>query len=535
MSAGAYEQAGQPRVLSTDGQLIGDLPPELFVEVLADVCLLHRRASGLKWDTNWTMPYQLVCRRWRDVICSTPQFWQEISVRSSPRWLELCLARCAGAPATIVVWHPTWPDATFATLCRYASSVGACLVHSDFPDVSSLSGLSSLLAAPVPALETLSIDGLVGNQARVAIPITHDTVPHLTSLNLRGCIAPCDAEVYVSLRSLTLLRSTCTTRYGEFLGMIGKCHRLEHLNLDEDIFDSFVDQVACLALDYPTLVTPAVLPRLKSLKLSGRCDVLFHFLANIHTPQARRIELANCLDDDESGPIFTRLLAPGLHLRVPFLSSPRTVSLNCWVGAPFKLCLRGGGPGPDRHALLSVDYGMVHNEFWPGNADLEPNLVAVMDSFSVASVDTLEIEGYLDEVAVETWQRVFGAFSGLHTLHVKGRGTFHALWLGLRRADVRSLERDGMVCCPLLTEVAIDDCPRVASRFKFTATTELLEIVPETLRARFRDAGGSRFKKLQLYLKYSDEMWRKTSGLRKAFVGDVRALVEELDYREWRA
>lgn len=43
-------------------------------------------------------------------------------------------------------------------------------------------------------------------------------------------------------------------------------------------------------------------------------------------------------------------------------------------------------------------------------ANLEPNLVAIMDTFSVASVDTLEATGNVDQIAAETWQRAFHAF-----------------------------------------------------------------------------------------------------------------------------
>ena len=194
------------------------------------------------------------------------------------------------------------------------------------------------------------------------------------------------------------------------------------------------------------------------------------------------------------------------------------------------MSLRGG---PDGNALFSVDYGMVHNVYWPGNEHLEPNLVAIMDTFSVASVEALEVEGGLDEVSVETWQRIFEAFSSLRTLRIKGCGTLDYLWLGLARATASSLEHSGAVCCPALSEISIDDRLRIASRFRFTATTELFEIVRGALGAR-ATAGGTRLRKFQLYLKYTDELWTRTSELRKTFVEDLKGLVGELDYREWQ-
>ncbi|KAI1791008.1 hypothetical protein LXA43DRAFT_1014050 [Ganoderma leucocontextum] len=514
----------QARAPSNDAPL-NILPPELLVKVLANVYLLIRRAE-IPWDNNWTTPYQLVCRRWRDVICSTPQFWQEICVCSRPRWLEFCLTRCAGALATVLVFRPVWPDKIYATLRRHASSIRECHIHSLG---ALMRGLPSLLVTPMPALETLSIDGVAYYGDDLAdIPITHDLVPRLIDLDLRTCTAPLDTAVYTSLRSLRLTSCWWTISYGEFLGLMGKCHALQYLSLDEDVIDSFIDQIANPTIDHLPSMMPVVLPRLTSVKLSGQREVLFHLLATIHAPQARRIELTNCRDDDESGPVISRLLAPNPQLRIPFLSSPHTVSLSCWDEAPFKLCLRCG---PRRNGLFSIDYGTPHDEEWPGNANLQHNLLATMDIFSVASVDTLEVEGCLDQVAVETWQRVFQTFSNLRALNLKRRGTLDSLWVGLSRATTSSLERDGALCCPRLSEIAIDGRPN--SPYKFSATPTLLEVVRAVLRTR-ADAGGTRLQKLRLYLQYTDELWSQTSELRDPFVEVVKALVGELDYHDWQ-
>ncbi|KAI1791015.1 hypothetical protein LXA43DRAFT_459632 [Ganoderma leucocontextum] len=316
-------------------------------------------------------------------------------------------------------------------------------------------GLPSLLATPMPALETLSLNGPYHEDEILDVPITHDLVPRLASLFLLNCTAPRDTALYTSLRSLTLFGTSWTISYDEFLDIISKCGVLEHLSLDEKILDQFAEELADLPAGHrPRMPTPVVLPRLKVLQLHGQRQTLFHLLAIMHAPQATKIDLTNCLDDDEPGPLITRVLAPNPQLRYPFLSSPRAVSLSCWDGDPFNLCLQCGS---DRDALFCVDYGMVHNELRPGTAHLEHNLVAIMDLFSLASVDTLEVKGRLDQVAVETWQRVFATFSNLRTLHLKGRGTLGTLWLGLSRASASALERRGVVCCPLLSEIAIDD------------------------------------------------------------------------------
>ncbi|PIL31218.1 hypothetical protein GSI_05916 [Ganoderma sinense ZZ0214-1] len=380
----------------------------------------------------------------------------------------------------------------------------------------------------MPALETLSLVGPY--QEVLDVPLTHHLVPRLTSLELWHCTAPRDHAIYTSLRSLILARTTWTISYSEFLDVLGKCRSLERLRLQQEVLDPFAQELASRGrprTGTQRRATPLVLPLLRSMTVEGQCKVLVHFLATIHVPQATTVELKNCYDENEPGPLVTRLLAPNPQLRIPFLSSLRTVSLSCWDGDPFKVSLRGG---PDGNALFSVHYGTFHNVDWPGNAFLEHNLVAIMDILPVATVDTLEVEGCIDHVAVGTWQRMFQTFQSLRTLRVRGRGTLDSLWSGLARATTSSLEA---VCCPALSESGIDDRSWDGSRTKFTATAQLFDIVRGALNAR-ENAGASRLKKLQLHLGYVDELWTRTSELRETWVKDVKELVDEVDYRGWK-
>ncbi|KAM5539904.1 hypothetical protein V8D89_006407 [Ganoderma adspersum] len=470
--------------------------------------------------------YQLVCRRWRDVIWSTPSLWQEVIVFEGAERLELCLRRCAGALATVHVWYPTMPERTFATLSRHASSIEAYYVHCDVLQLDYLSGLPLLLETHMPALETLSLTGPYYPDEILDVAITHDLVPLLTTLELRNCTAPRDIAVYTPLRRPSISGSEWKFTYAQFLDLIGKCRALEHLRLDEEILDPFTREVVHL----PPHSTPLVLPRMKTMELAGERPVLFHLLSTIHAPQATKIELTRCIDDDEPLALFTRLLAPDSQSRYPFLSDPRVISLGCWDKDTFDFSLRCGS---DSASILSINFGMAFNETWLGNANLERNLVAAMDFCSVASIDTLKVEGYLDKVAVETWQRVFHTFTSLRTLHIGGGGTFDSLWLGLQRATQYSLERDGAVCCPSFSGLLVDDPWRVSHYYKFDATMALFDLIPGVLGAR-ANACCPRLKRFQLYLQYTAELWSQTSELRDAFVRDVKGLVEELDYRDGR-
>ena len=524
-------------VLSNDGTVFNTLPLELLVRIFFSVYILIREGE-IPWDSNWTIPYQLVCRRWRDVICSTPQLWQEICVCSSPRWLDFCLTRCAGAPAKVLVSRPLWADETYATLCRHASSIRECHIHSLTADLEV--GFPSLLATPMPALELLSVDGVAYYIDEPAnVPIIHDLWPRLTSLDLRNCTPPLDAAVYASLRNLKLVSCEWACSYGEFLGVMGRCYDLEFLGMDDATLNLLIDPEVEEPMTGQVLPDlPVVLPRLRCIKLSGPSKGLLQFLTDIHAPQATGIELINCLDE-EYDPLLARILTPNLHLNFPFLSSSHTISLSCWDETPFKLSVRGA---PSTNALLSVFYGTTEpseegseDELRPENENLHPNLIAVMDIFPTASVDTLEVEGCLDQVAVETWQRVFQTFSNMRTLRLKGKSTLDPVWLGFSRATASSLERDGSLCCPLLSEIAIDGGPDSESPSRFSATSTLFETIRAALDAR-ATAGGIRLTKLKLCLEHTRELWMRTNRLADSRVlEEVRTLVRELEYQDWRA
>lgn len=524
----AGDQLRQAKATSNDAPLFNTLPTELFVKIFSNVYVLIRKTE-IPWDKNWTISYQLVCRRWRDIICSTPELWREICICSSPRWLEFCLTRCAGALATVLVFRPTWPEETYATLRRYASSIKECHIHSL---IALMLGLPSLLATPMPALETLSIDGVAyygDDPADVEITITRDLFPRLTILDLNTVTAPRDTAVYISLRVLRLVLTPWTISYGGFLDVMGKCHTLQYLCLDSVALDPFIEQIEDPATYHPPCTTPVVLPRLRCMKLCARPKTLFSLLSTIHAPQVTKIELTASTKYDESDDLLVaRLLAPNPQQRYPFLSSPCTVSLTCWAGAPFEVSVQCGSRS---NASLSIHHGTFDDKYRGENGELQSTLVAIMDTLSIASVDTFEVEGWLELVPVKTWQRVFQTFSNLRTLVLKGKGTLDAVWLGLSCATSSSLEHGGTLCCPHLSEVSVDGRPD--SPTKFLATVTLFGAVRTVLGARIA-AGGIRLKKLKLHLEYTRGLWARTYHLGSEALEGVRALVEELDYQDWR-
>ena len=512
-----WPQPGQPGRSNGTQPIDSSLPQELFVKILREVyALILRDSPHSEWRTNWTSPYQLVCRCWRDVIHSTPWFWsQGIMVSRSPEWLELCLARCAGSPATIYGFSPHSPSATFATLGHYAPSIGACHIQSD-SETSCSDGLSSLLSASMPSLETLSISAYE-DAVDAVVSVTPDLLPRLTTLNLAHCPAPRDTTVYASLRNLTLHQSPWQISYADFLEAIGQCNELESLHLDAVLLDQFLGAVTGSTVSRPRRRTPVVLPRLREAGLCGMREVIIDLLGTLHAPSFALIQAVTFINPTDLAPHLSQMLAPDLQLRHTFLRCPTSVSIKC-RNDDFEVLL-GGETG--QQLFLGI-YCNGEEATW--SMCLEPNIVAAMDRFSFEQIDTLQIDGNYEGPA-DVWRRTFQSCRNLRTLHLKGWGALDSVWQGLWDATPSSQPENGVVCCPFLEEISVNED---WYGMPFIATPALSETIRRTLHAR-ADQYGIRLRKRKMSLGCAGEPRDDTAGLRDVFMKDLRALVEELD------
>ncbi|KAM5545499.1 hypothetical protein V8D89_000537 [Ganoderma adspersum] len=497
-----------------------NLPQELFAQIIREVYwLIRREASYNQWGSNWSSPYQLVCRAWRDVIRSTPSFWsQEIRASRNPEWLEVCLERCAGSPATVFVFTPHEPSTTFAILRHYASCISACYIQTG-SEGTWAEGLSSLLTTSLPLLETLSIGALYENIANASI--THDLLPRLTTLSLDYCSPPRDTTIYASLRNLTLSQSPWQISFTDFLDVMGHCGNLESLSLDSILFNQFHETITSAAMRHSLRGTPVDLPSLRVLKLSGSREVLLNFLAILRAPLVTTLEAVTFVDLAHPGPHISQLMAPNIQLRHPLLCFPTAVSIRCQDG-DFELSL--GGAKPDERLFLGI-YSNHTGDPFAWNVDLEPNIMATIDTFSFDRVETLQVDGCLEDVCADVWQRVFQTCWELRVLHLKGRGAIHSIWQGFWSATISSPSPDAVLCCPLLAEIIV-----YSNQYgtPFTATPTLFEMLRGTLCAR-ADQSGTRLKKLKMTLRYYHELWNDTAE-HDAVVEEIRGLVEEFEY-----
>ncbi|KAM5545800.1 hypothetical protein V8D89_000838 [Ganoderma adspersum] len=502
--------------------ITSSLPQELFVQIFREVYrLVRKEASRDQWATNWSSPYQLVCRSWRDVIRSTPSFWGfEIRVSRSPEWLEVCLERCAGSPAVVFAFTPYEPLPTFTILRRYASCIAECHLSYSTGKGPWLEGLSSFLSTPLPILDTLSINAYYEETANISF--THDLLPQLLILTLDNCIPPSDAAVYASLRAFRLSRSPWQISYADFLGLLSQCRNLESLMIEGTLLDRFLETVTTSSTMSPRLRDlPVVLPSLQVLRLCGAREVLFDLLGRLHAPLVTTIATETFVDHAHPSPHISQLIAPDIQLRHPLMCRPTEIFIRCKDG-DFKVSLRHGENYDDR--LLFEFTGPS----FAWNTDLEPNIVAAIDTFSFDLVDTLYVDGVLEEVRANVWHRAFQACRNLRVLHLSGRGTLHSVWQGLwGDVTLPSSPCDGLVCCPLLTEIVVNGYCDYAWT-SFSATPTLFELMWGTLRAR-ADQYGTRLKTLKMSLRYHHELWNDTTE-HDAAVEVIRDMVEEFDY-----
>ena len=495
------------------------LPQELFVQIFREVYRLVRKdVSGDQWATNWSSPYQLVCRSWRDVIRATPSFWGfEIRVSRSPEWLEVCLERCAGSPAVVYAFTPYEPLSTFTILRRYASCIAECHLYSNGKGPW-LEGLSSFLSTPLPILDTLSINAYYEETANISF--THNLLPQLLILTLDNCIPPPDAAVYASLRSFRLARSPWQISYTDFLGLLSQCRNLKSLMIEGTLLDRFLETVTSSTMSPRLRDSPLALPSLKVLRLCGPREVLFDLIGRLHAPLITTIATETYVDHAHPSPHLSQLIAPDITLRYPLICRPTMVSIRCKDG-DFRVSLGRGE---------NYDDGLFFEFTGPSfawNSDLEPNIVAAIDTFSFDLVDSLYVDGVLEGVHANVWQRVFRACRNLRVLHLSGRGTLHSVWQGLWGVDLPSSPSDGVVCCPLLTKIVVNGyCERAWT--SFVATPTFFELLRGTLRAR-ADQYGTRLKTLKMSLRYHHELWNDTTE-HDAVVEEIKELVEEFDY-----
>ncbi|KAI0682163.1 hypothetical protein C8T65DRAFT_750798 [Cerioporus squamosus] len=223
------------------------IPNKLLVKILA-AANPGTGSGAASWSPYW-LPLMAVCRHWRDLIRSTPDFWQKIAVGRRPQWLELCLRRSPCSLLQISFRYPISFDAMMKVLRPHWHRIE----YLSFKELDCAQFNSSVMVPPMPELRTLTVnvkhaghsirDGSKHDGTGLIFRLPHGTVPRLKALHLEGMSLVGDHVALSSLRFLHLgeyagARPLFTT--AQFLTMLNSCTSLERLTIADNALDAIV-------------------------------------------------------------------------------------------------------------------------------------------------------------------------------------------------------------------------------------------------------------------------------------------------------
>ncbi|KAI0764919.1 hypothetical protein C8Q74DRAFT_1284725 [Fomes fomentarius] len=295
------EEESLGKVINNPGTVtIKSLPPEVLSTIFK---YIGRGEEGCSTqdDSNQTFPstdwlvLNMVCKRWRDIVCNDPTFWRSINVGRSPKWLLLCLTRSRSIPIDVRLCEPSTLSSVAVLLHRHANRVRTLLVTRTA--TRALRDLSSLFSLRLPALQVLSIDAEDSRYAHMRLDdhlrIDKTKMPSLHTLTLKYIKLSWYSPVLSQLRVLELIAAGPTPlspdwlTLNEFLAALEACHSLEELIM----FDSL--PICLCGQDAPTDRVIA-LPKLRTAQLVvlrsyGRYTDLYHLFSHVRFPASAQI------------------------------------------------------------------------------------------------------------------------------------------------------------------------------------------------------------------------------------------------------
>ncbi|KAG9023628.1 hypothetical protein FS837_005693, partial [Tulasnella sp. UAMH 9824] len=238
----------------------------------------------------WTL--STVCKRWHEVIQTTPQFWSVLDCRTRPSTVRYVLGRSMNTP--LFVNYDTRPqyqtvrwflDAIRPHSARWESLYYCGSAHC-------LGEIATVFDSPTPILADFYVYNTDFEQAktRVAQPLfTLSEGRNLRDVHLRAAILSYDSPRLVSLRSLQLTWLSSPPSVAELSEIILQSPRLDSL---------------VLAHFFPTAKAPAPSPaqpafsilmsELQDLEILDvpRC-YYFELLARLEAPRCNRVRLGD--------------------------------------------------------------------------------------------------------------------------------------------------------------------------------------------------------------------------------------------------
>ena len=452
---------------------INKLPIELLIQIFLEfwnvtegpTWTLRSRAgrTGSLLMGWWGL--MLVCRRWRDVLVSTPAFWRKIRIKmDGPNdWTELCLALSASASIDVfadpdlrlqfsldILYPHVHRFRSFRFCTVYCPRLFATLPH--------------LFGNGMPLLEDFHFVAhrLVVEMEDIDLRLTSRRFPRLQALWLSGIASPQDISLYAQLRRLSLSGCSHNLSFDRFLDALAASAQLEELCLAAALYrfpDDWIRNGTCRA--------PIPFPRLRKLRLEEHGIVrTSSFLAHLRLHPSVTLWIEGAFKEldyvDDSPDIvntITAMLPPDLSSILPILSLATAVRMTI-SGDEYEIS--GENPRIEPKKDISNATFMLGSRDGRGwDHFMTQGLDDLINSFGRSPLTCLNVYGDHQHGAADAWSRVFRTFPLLQVLDISGEpdGSVETVFLGLHAASqsaATQTDTSSSVACPSLKTVAVE-------------------------------------------------------------------------------
>ncbi|KAM5544289.1 hypothetical protein V8D89_001949 [Ganoderma adspersum] len=265
--------------------------------------------------SQWTK-LMLVCRRWCDVVRTTPALWRTIDVGEGKAWLKLSLLRSDNALID-VSFSSDFDEEHMALLePRYHR------LRSFRLGVWSPTAFRVIRENLSPVLESLEVLdtpgdplGFEGNYTTTDLGLTRQRFPNLRTLQVARTPLPIDPLFYTRIRKLSLKECAYSSSLEQFIQLLSDMPDLRHLELDD-----FLQNLS----DGGSVGPPRYLPSLRFLGLHNHVPTFStRFLAHIVIPPTASLSISVDTDYAESDEDDTLCVAlpPNLRPSLPQLKN----------------------------------------------------------------------------------------------------------------------------------------------------------------------------------------------------------------------
>ena len=491
-------------------QPVARLPDELLVEIFV--------------LSEFSRLMMSVCKRWRNLIVSTPLFWRNIDVTpiGSPRWLNLCLFRSEPARCLNVTSHLDNPfsGAHSPYLAPHIPRMRRIVLKSH-PSTWSEDPLARF-QQPSPVLEVLEFlpSGLGERHVPMDLRLTAKRFPRLRHIHLTQLVTPTDAGLYNNLHTLCL-------RECKFEGSFDDCTRLLMASPALRILSltSFLSQFSADSVVYPPSTYQ---PTLRLTKLELYNEAAPHISCFTTYTGLPCSELV--LHSKETSVIGTKIadLLPRNFAATSLqdcLANATEVSLEMDYAG--RLSISGHHPDYDttsvRLAIFPVEWDQSH--------PLDDGLIALnhlMGGFPRHNIKRLYVKGSHSSVDRHIWEDVFTTLTKLEAIYLVdlSPSASQSFWEGLRAVSQRTGKTSlgEPTVCPLLHKmVSVDSDSNDAV---MQAALQCLE---------YRKSRGTAISHLEMVYEVDYQFWddiTEASCLAGRYLPLLQALVEALVFED---